>query len=269
MMARRMKLRDGKPERAKSRLCANDKNSTEELKPHQTRTATPRWSSNRTFFAIAAGEGATCYDYDLPNAFDHAPADKLRVCQAPFDMREYTPDGVEIVYIMGSMQGHRAAGRNYQNFLNSILKNHGFQRNKGDPSTYYRPSLPPTGQPNAPPLAEIRMVVHIDDLIYSTTSNETHEWWAAELRERWDPAHTKPASRKTDFVLGVKVTQTQDSISLSAPALVDKLATAMDMDDCYAKDTPIATNEKISLGEGEPLSAEQHKLYRMGTATVL
>jgi hypothetical protein len=72
------------------------------------------------------------------------------------------------------------------------------------------------------------MVVHIDDLIYSTTSNETHEWWAAELRGRWDPTHTKPASRKTGFVLGVKVTQTQDSVSLSAPALVDKLVTAMD-----------------------------------------
>ena len=80
----------------------------------------------------------TCYDYDLPNAFDQAPADKLRVCRAPFDMRQYTSDGVEIVYIMANMQGHRAAGRNYQNHLNRFTKHHGWQQNKGDPSTYYQ-----------------------------------------------------------------------------------------------------------------------------------
>ena len=269
LMGRKMKLRDGKPERAKPRMCANDKGSAEELLPQQVRTVTPRWSSNRTFFAIAAGAGMTCYDYDLPNAFDQAPADKLRVCRAPFDMRQYTSDGVEIVYIMANMQGHRAAGRNYQNHLNRFTKHHGWQQNKGDPSTYYRPPMPPTGQQDAPPLAAMYMIIHIDDCIYASTSNKAHEWWAHTLRNKWDPQHTKAASRKTDFVLGAKVTQKDGSISISTPALVDKLVAEMGMEGCYRVDTPMNAKSKIKLDDGAPLNKEQHRLYRMGTATLL
>ena len=59
------------------------------------------------------------YGYDLPWAFGAAPTDKVRHMQAPFDMREYTKDGVELMYEILNMQGLKVAGRNFQTFFNN------------------------------------------------------------------------------------------------------------------------------------------------------
>jgi hypothetical protein len=245
LMSRQMKMRDGVPERAKSRLCANDSKNKENLEPSSTRTVTPRWSSIRSFFADAAGAMKAVYDYDLPWAFGAAPTDKVRHMQAPFDMREYTKDGVELMYEILNMQGLKVAGRNFQNFFNKWMNSLGFIQNVGDPSTYYRPAGPAPDQPDLI-LEEITMIVWIDDCCYATASNTTHQWFADQLQAKWDPDHVKQPSKLTDFVLGVKVTQRPGSISISSPALVDKLAKEMGMENCHPIDTPMATNEKVA-----------------------
>ena len=287
-MSRTVKYKDGVFDRCKSRLCANNKTSTEtDIPLDQIRTVTPYYSSCRSLFCNAAMNGSTVYVYDYPNAFGQVPADKVRYVRSPRDLRQYD-HGCEIVWECANLQGLQTAGRNYQNECTRfITKELGFVQSTADPATFHRPAGPPpptnrkrgtraqdAGSVNttisAPAqLAAISMFVWIDDCVYETGDPATHRWLADRLAQRWDQEGAKAKAAKAEFVLGMKVIQKPGSISISSRARIERLATDFGMGDCYPKQTPMAAGAVVTKGDGDPLSAKQHQLFRKGVATIL
>ena len=117
-------------------------------------------------------------------------------------------------------------------------------------------------------IGEIRLSVWIDDFIF-VCDDPAFQWLSERMMQFWDPTGQKARPSKADFVLGMGVNQTDDSVEVTSTGLIDKLMGKFGMEECKLFDTPLPPGTHVSKDdEGATLTKTEHKLYRAGVATV-
>ena len=260
----------------KARLCLDGRDDPE-TDLSKIRTCTPFPNGFRSMVARAAGENATLYTGDVPNAFGQSPADKTRWMRMPPDQREFDENGEEIIYEIENLYGGRCSGRNYQNHMVCwLVHDLGFVQCPHDPAMFRREAKAACGATVAPErqhkkhkstkyssrrarsapakIGAMTLSVWIDDCVWATRDTTAHEWFSAEMNAEWNATGEYDCKiKKADFVIGLGVTQVKKGIALDQRAFADKLLAKWGMADCNGKSTPLSPGTKVTLAESPTL----------------
>lgn len=217
-------------ERAKARWVFGGHRQIEGVHYQDSASFCPRWSSIRTFLAIAAKKNRKIKSGDITTAFLFADASSTLYMKSPRDQVEYCEKtGDQIVYkVTGNLYGRKDAGRQWMLHFTTFLKSIGFKPNKIDPCLFDR-EIRVGGK-----LQTISLVTYVDDLCYHGNSTDAIQLFEEQMESKFGPIK----SQFPTFFLGCNFTQTENKIHISNKAMIERM---------FMKFYPSLTIDQIDL----------------------
>ena len=215
---------EGNPERAKSRLLFNGKGMGDEtLEGNGTYTFTPRQCSFRYMLANASAKGQKLFSCDLPNAFSQSLNPNVKFMHYPKGSNNKHPTtGETLVYEVRNLYGRRDSGWVFQQALVEWMKEIGSFQNSMDHALFRKEATETTKR--------IDICIWIDDMILSTSDQETADWFKTKVESRWATNGKSIKFEVTSFFLGANIQQNAHSIKLSQKAYIDTWVNEMKAD---------------------------------------
>jgi histone deacetylase 1/2 len=184
---------------------------------------------------------------DVQNAFLHGVLEEEVYIQQP---PGYT-DKVHPSYVCKldkAMYGLKQAPRTWYARLCGKLQQLGFVPSKADTSLFYFNKGGCT----------MFVLVYVDDIIVASSSQVATD---ALLRNLQSDFALKDLG-DLHYFLGIEVKRLEDGLLLSQWRYASEILTKAGMKNCKSIDTPLSTSEKLSIGSGNKLGAEDSSRYR-------
>ncbi|CAI7805662.1 unnamed protein product [Closterium sp. NIES-53] len=214
-------------------------------------TEAEKWTSVRILLCVAAVKQRPLRKIDMPNAFLYAIFDAIIFVEQPHAFEE---DGDAICLLQKSLYGIKQAPHLWQQHLHTVLIKLGFQQLPHDQGMY---RLESRG-------SFIVLVAYVDDLLYTGYNTELLDRFEHDIKEKLEVTIDHDV---TQF-LGLNVTQTADTIHLSAAKYDETLAKKFGI-----APVGITTPFCIPLPNHEPdttpLSPANHRLYQQQLGCLL
>jgi hypothetical protein len=171
--------------------------------------------------------------HDVETAFLYSDLDEIIYLRLPEGRKQFDQDGTELVLrllkcIYGLKQGSRAWNR----LLDKVLRQIGFRSSKADPCLYVFFDEGGTAI----------VLVYVDDLVLAGDHISKRHETIAFLRK-----HFKLKDLGIlNWCLGIKITVTDNSISLSQEQYISSMLDKFQMTNCKIKTTPGEPNSRLS-----------------------
>jgi histone deacetylase 1/2 len=104
----------------------------------------------------------------------------------------------------------------------------------------------------------IFVLVYVDDIIVASCSQAATEALLKDLQSEF----ALKDLGDLHYFLGIEVKRTRDGLLMSQQKYASDILMRAGMLNCQPIDTPMATSEKLSLTDGDPLGAEDSTKYR-------
>ncbi|MBW0536909.1 hypothetical protein O181_076624 [Austropuccinia psidii MF-1] len=219
----------------KARLCAQGFPQTAGVDFENTYSPTGRLNSLRTLIAFAARNDLLFHQIDIKSAFLNAPLMECVYLSIPQglnqDQRRFCLKLKKAIY------GLKQAPLAWYDRLRGWLISVNFSPCILDPYVFYRSGDSP-----------LWLYVHVDDI---AIFGKDVEPFKAKVSRELDVKDIGAA----DLMLGVKVTQQDDLISLNQQHFCESLLDLYGMGDCRPVCTPLIPNQQLSSASEEELSS--------------
>lgn len=210
--------------KAKARLVARGDQEVAgfDFDPWRTWSPMLRYSTLRLLCALAALTGRPLHSSDAVQAYLNANLQKPRYGRLPKELREYSPDGIELIaFIRRALYGLAESGHAWNKEINTYLTTSreeggmGFARCYSEPCAYVRTD--PDGSWAIIGLA-------CDNAIHLESSDEVHAEVMGQLQSRFQWVDEGPVS-DVPSVLGTKITQDTEAgvVTMSQEGFVSEL----------------------------------------------
>ncbi|MBW0539903.1 hypothetical protein O181_079618 [Austropuccinia psidii MF-1] len=220
----------------KARLCAQGFTQTPGVDFEKTYAPTGRLNSLRALIAHSCANGLDFHQIDVKSAFLNAPLIETVYLSIPqgleIDRRKHCLRLKKAIY------GLKQAPLAWYNRLKDWLQGIGFNACKLDPCVFYRK------EPDA-----LWIYVHVDDMAIFGTNIQLFK---EQINKEFNIKDIGPA----DLLLGVKIQQQNDCITLDQQHFVDSLLDLYGMQHCKTVTTPLVPNEYLS-----PATDDERKTF--------
>ena len=216
--------------------------------------------SIRIILALAAQHQLKLYQLDVRKAFLNAKLDEDVYMQQP----EGFADGTDRVWkLHRAIYGLKQSPRVWNQELDSTINKIGYQRSQVDPCVYYR-TVPGYAVP-------MMLSIYVDDIVAAYHPN-LHEQWLKD-KQMLSDSYDLSDIGDVKWLLNMAVCQSPDrrSITISQNSYVQSMLERFSMMDAKGEATP-ATGVDLTDPKqqaGEPLSKEQHNIYRQLVGSLL
>ena len=102
------------------------------------------------------------------------------------------------------------------------------------------------------------MLIYVDDIIVTSSSPKSITTLLSDLKRDF----ALKDFGELNYFLGIEVRKEEDGILLTQEKYAKEILTRVGMKNCKPATTPLSSTEKLSLHEGEVLSAEDSTRYR-------
>jgi hypothetical protein len=150
----------------KARLVAQGYTQKHGIDYNETFAPVANFTTIRTMLAVAALKGYTVHQLDISNAYLHADVTEEIYMKQPEGFEKKGNNGIELVCkLKKSLYGLKQAARNWNEYLNKWLINHGFTRSQVDPClyTYSKDNI------------YLALAIYVDDIISITNNSKFRE----------------------------------------------------------------------------------------------
>ncbi|XP_023756892.2 uncharacterized mitochondrial protein AtMg00810-like [Lactuca sativa] len=100
------------------------------------------------------------------------------------------------------------------------------------------------------------LLLYVDDIVLTTSYTTLKTWLLSALKREFDITDLDPLS----YFLRIAVTRTKNTMFLSQCKYVEEILECANMEACKPVTTPVDTNSKLSLHDGDPVA--DPSLYR-------
>ncbi|MBW0491917.1 hypothetical protein O181_031632 [Austropuccinia psidii MF-1] len=223
----------------KARLCAQGFSQTPGINFGKTFAPTFHLNSLQTLISFAASNNLKFEQVDIKSAFLNAPLEEEVFLAIPhgldLDKRKVCLQLKKAIY------GLRQAPRAWYNQLSEWLETAGFKAAISDPCVFYRKLEPP-----------IWLFIHVDDIaMFGKDLTEFKLEIQNEIKTK--------LLGQADLLLGIKIHQDKNSISLLQEHYVESLLDLYRMSNCRPVATPHVPNEHLE----SPTQAEVDELNKL------
>ncbi|MBW0523147.1 hypothetical protein O181_062862 [Austropuccinia psidii MF-1] len=223
----------------KARLCAQGFSQTPGIDFGKTFAPTGRLNSLQTLISFAASNNLKFEQVEIKSAFLNAPLEEEVFLAIPHGM---DLDKRKVcLRLKKAIYGLRQAPHAWYNQLSEWLETAGFKAAISDPCVFYRKLEPP-----------IWLFIHVDDIaVFGKDLTE----FKLEIQKKFK---TKLLGQ-ADLLLGIKIHQDENSISLLQENYVESLLDLYGMSNCRPVATPLVPNEHLEL----PTQAEVDEFNKL------
>ena len=230
----------GEVDKFKARYVAKGCSQTPGLDFDETFSPTTRMSTIRALLQASVQMGMQLHQMDVKSAYLHAPIDHdVYLCppegyKIPNDGKRWT------CHLKKSIYGLKQSGRNWNQLLDSFLKEQGFRQSELDLCLYTMTCSNDE---------ILKVIVWVDDLILASTHMSLIDDMKLKLSKRFKIDDRGPLQ----WFLGLEFRQENDKITINQSAYTDKLLDKFGMSECKPAPTPAAEGQYLSSDDhGEP-----------------
>ncbi|GLU00818.1 hypothetical protein SLE2022_181580 [Rubroshorea leprosula] len=228
---------NGSVHKHKARLVAKGYMQQEGVDFDETFALVARFDTIRTVLALAAQHKWSVFQFDVKSAFLNGFLEENVYVQQP---RGYEIEGQEqkVYKLKKALYGLKQAPRAWYERINAHFCSHGFHKSPSEPTLYVQTR---GGD-------EVLLVcLYVDDLIYTSNSS----FLLKEFRRMMVNEFDMTDLGLMRYFLGLEVVQNGEGIFISQEKYAKDLLKKCRMEDCNSVGTPMVSNQKFSLDDGE------------------
>ena len=243
---------DGSVDKFKARYVAKGFKQVEGLDFHETFAPTSRPETFRLIVALAAQKDLVLEQLDVKSAYLHSPIEETIFLEQPEGFEKKSTTGEKLVCKLNkSIYGLKQAARNWNKSLESFLLSIEFQRSKSDSCLFTRKESQ----------GHTYVLTWVDDIIVCSPDEQT----VKDLKETFAENYEMDDRGKLSWFLGMRITRSDDSISIDQEQNISSVLKEFSMSDCKPVSTPAQVNLKFDNDAG-PVD---NRLYRQLIGSVL
>ena len=230
---RRKRFPDGRVKKLKARICARGDQQVKGVDAFDTFSPVVSWSTVRLMLILSVALNLATVQVDYDNAFVQAELKEPVYMEIPRGYR--VPN--KILRLNKSLYGLRTSSKNFFDKLTIGMKKQGFEPSQRDPFLFLHKKK------------KMACVAWVDDQIYFAF-NETDIQAVLDGMEKDFDLH-----RESDVAgfLGIDLKKNEDgTIELLQTGLIDRIITALGLDESKHKDTPTDVKPLGKDEKGEP-----------------
>ena len=230
----------------KARFVAKGYSQIEGIDYQETFSPTAHMNSIRVISQIAVQNDLDIHQMDVKAAYLNAPIDCDIYVKQPEGFTITDEKGNKLVLkLKKSLYGLKQSGRNWNNTLDTYLREQGFKKSVNDPCFY-------TKDDNT-------FLVHwVDDILISAKP-----CILKTVKQTFEKRFKMKDLGQISYFLGIEFQIESNVLSMFQSRYISKVLNRFGMDDCKPRSTPCEMNpshEKI--GNTEPLDEAEQKRYR-------
>ena len=236
----------------KARFVAKGFSQVEGIDYQETFSPTARMNSIRVISQIAVKNDLEIHQMDVKAAYLNAPID----CDVYIKQPEGFVKGEEnenlVLKLKKSLYGLKQSGRNWNNTLDTFLKEEGFERSLNDPCFYTRD--------------DNTFLVHwVDDIIIAAKPC-TLKSVKTTLERRFKMKDLG----KISYFLGIEFEIESGKLTMCQSRYISKVLDRFGMHDCKPRSTPCEMNPSHKMtDDSEPLDESNLKRYRQMVGSLI
>ncbi|KAK1628939.1 hypothetical protein QYE76_003254 [Lolium multiflorum] len=206
----------------------------------------------RTLFVVASVRRWSVSQLDFQNAFLNGELSEKVYMQPPPGY--YVPDGM-VCRLRRSLYGLKQAPRAWFERFASVVTAAGFSPSLHDPALFVHTS----------PRGRTLLLLYVDDMIITGDDPEYIAFVKARLRDQFLMTDLRPLR----YFLGIEVSSTSDSFSISWEKYIQDLLARAALGDARTVDTPMELNVKLRPTDGDPLPDPTRYRHLIGSLVYL
>jgi hypothetical protein len=187
----------------------------------ETYAPTPRYESLLVLLAIAALKNFKLFQLDITSAFLNGKIDKEIYMEQPEGFNDGTG---RVCLLKKSLYGLKQAPRIWNSDIHNTLTSLSFKQCRTDPCVYV---LNTNGK-------LLYLLVYVDDIVIAYTDDQQLDSVVKSLQQ----AYVVQVCGELKWILGQKVSNSEDSITISQDLYVKKMLEKYGMKDCTPVSTP-------------------------------
>ncbi|CAI7771486.1 unnamed protein product, partial [Closterium sp. NIES-54] len=230
----RVKRPPGSPPAIKARYVARGFNQREGVDFFQTFSPTPKMTTLRVLWHIAAQRDYELHSLNFSTAFLQGSLHKAIWLRRPYGFIGSFPEGTQWS-LRRPVYGLRQAPCEWHDKLRTTLAALGFAPSTADPSQFLRTDTS---------LPLFYVLVYVDDLVFATADTEALALVKAELQER----HNQTDMGELRSYLGLQITRdkARHTITLTQSHMVQQVLQRFDFTWSSPQSTPLSTSHLLS-----------------------
>jgi hypothetical protein len=219
--------------------------------PDNIFAGTPSLSVLRILLAKKVYKRWRSFHFDFKRAFSSMPLDRTIDVLMPKGYKVLDEDGDELyIELTHACEGLKQSGANWLGKVTTYLTSLGFVQSITEPKLFTR-DLPDGGR--------CEFMLYIDDILGICSSPS----YIISLHEQLNKFCECKNMGEITSTLGIDVSHTLTSVSLSQESQINTLLHRHDMEECIGRDMPIPPTFKITEAlEGKILNAKDKKLFQ-------
>lgn len=236
---------DGRIDRFKARLVARGFSQREGLDYEDTFAPVIRLESLRILFALAATYNLKAHLLDATNAYVGSKLDKQIFMEIPegVDPKSYDPN--DVCEILQSLYGLRQSGHLWNEKVKKFVISIGFRQSTADPGVFINER-------------GIIIALYVDDILVFGKDIKDIESTKDQLKSFHPMKDSGPAQK----ILGIRITQTKDSIQLDQETYAQSILEEFDMLNSNPQDIPLSPSIDLNDESSKKLPRDLHDKFR-------
>ena len=236
----------------KARFVAKGYSQVEGVDYQETFSPTARMTSIRVLSQIAIQNDLNIHQMDVRAAYLNAPIDCDVYISQPEGFVKGGDNKSLVLKLKKSLYGLKQSGRNWNNTLDTYLKEEGFKRSLNDPCFYTRD--------------DNTFIVHwVDDILIASKSS-TLKSVKTNLEKRFSMKDLENIS----YFLGIEFEIEPGKLTMCQSRYISRVLDRFGMNDCKPRSTPCEINPSHKITDDyEPLNESNLKIYKQMVGSLI